>query len=103
MPLLVVCARVRELDRVVESRKRAGFEPEVDHGPDPLDDSSLVHDSLASFDIRNEAACPRAGHGCYPLSASAPPMISISSLVMEAWRPRVIWSRRREIMSTALV
>ncbi len=48
VPFLVVDARVGDPDRVVERRELLGLEPDVDHGPDDLDDFSLVHDPFAS-------------------------------------------------------
>lgn len=56
--------------------------------------------------ILSATATPRLlavrARAAYSLSASAPPMISISSLVIAAWRARLYCRVRREIMSLAL-
>jgi hypothetical protein len=51
-------------------------------------------------DVSRGSAYPRAV--CQPLRASAPPMISISSVVIAAWRARLKTSVRRSIISAAL-
>src|SRR5690242_5905393 len=72
-------------ERVVDRRKLARLELDVDDGPDDLDDLSRTHAS---------APC---------LSASAPPTMSSSSLVIFSWRALLYWIVRISIMSFAFL
>ena len=64
----------------------------------------LASEQGADIDVHT-AAAKAAGMPYYhiPFSASAPPTISINSLVMAAWRARFISSVSRSIMSRALL
>src|SRR5919201_4382233 len=71
--------------RVVDGRKLARLELDVDDGADDLDDLALTHAS---------APC---------LSASAPPTMSSSSFVIFSWRALLYWMVRTSIISLAFL
>src|SRR5262249_56912324 len=71
--------------RVVDGRQLARLELDVDDRPDDLDDLPRAHAS---------APC---------LSASAPPTMSSSSLVIFSWRALLYWIVRTSIISFAFL
>src|SRR5581483_9241265 len=73
------------LERVVDGGQPARLELDVHHRPDDLDDLPLAH-----------AVAP-----C--LSASAPPTMSSSSLVIRSWRALLYWIVSTSIMSSAFL
>src|SRR4029453_11575523 len=89
--LAVVDRLVRHQQRGVDLGQLGGLERDVDHRADDLNDASHRVGRIIG-----------SSHGCYPLRASAPPMISSSSLVIAAWRARLYWRVSRPIISPAL-
>src|SRR5262249_44708100 len=74
----------------VQDRGQGAFEFHVHDGADHLGEAALGSDVCGCV------------HGTSPYTAAAPAMISISSVVILAWRGRFIWMVRALIRSPAL-
>ena len=94
-----------DLDRVIDLRKVALREPDVQNGTDDLCyltnvflHGSILLDIFLLYSETNKLPLALA----YVLSALAPAMISVSSCVIELWRARLYASSSFSIMSLAL-
>ena len=72
----------------VENRRQVAVELHVDDGADHLGDAAGGIRDIRHFDVLVQSSGSRAGDGL-DQSASAPEMISMSSLVIIAWRVRL--------------
>ena len=89
----VLLSEPRHLERVVDRGQDAGLELHVDDGPDHLDDVSLSHAWFLSSSQPSALA----------RSASAPPTMSSSSLVIRSCRALLYWMVRSPIISWAFL
>src|SRR6266478_5694252 len=96
---LVGDAGVRERLGGEDLRQRAGRKFHVHHRPDHLRDLAHFRRFVNRYSHWDLFALTQRGH----FSASAPETISISSLVIDAWRARLYWSESRPIISLALL